>query len=183
MEVGRKIFFITSPAAAMGNSRTILCFGPGAVIYSTTYLGGSDLCYMGCGTIFQLTPPMGGGSWTKQTLFDFTGSEERRPSCRNLPRSRLRHGVGAERVGWSLDKDHHPRLSRGYRRWAGGRIPISSSTVTAIFTALRTPLETRIMGSCLSCLPRLSQEAHGRKRFFTASPERARTEVIPSGAS
>jgi len=49
-------------------------FAPSGVIYSTTYLGGSDLCYQGCGTIFQLTP--GDGSWTKQTLYEFTGGQD-----------------------------------------------------------------------------------------------------------
>lgn len=52
-----------------------IVFGPGGVIYSTTYLGGSDLCYQGCGTIFQLTPT-DGGSWTKQTLYEFTGGQD-----------------------------------------------------------------------------------------------------------
>ena len=53
-----------------------IVFGASGVIYSTTYLGGSDLCYQGCGTIFSLTPASGGGSWTKATLYEFTGGED-----------------------------------------------------------------------------------------------------------
>lgn len=59
-----------------GQQPSDIVFGPGGVIYSTTYLGGSDFCYQGCGTILQLTPPTGGGSWTKQTLYDFTGFQD-----------------------------------------------------------------------------------------------------------
>lgn len=46
-------------------------------LYSTTYLGGSPNCYMGCGTIFQLTPPStGSGPWTHNLLYDFLGGED-----------------------------------------------------------------------------------------------------------
>jgi uncharacterized repeat protein (TIGR03803 family) len=59
-----------------GQQPSDIVFGSGGVIYSTTSFGGSDLCYQGCGTIFQLTPPQNGGSWTKQTLYYFTGGQD-----------------------------------------------------------------------------------------------------------
>lgn len=56
-----------------GRQPNDIVFGPGDAIYSSTYVGGLNLCYHGCGTIFQLTPASGGGLWNKQTLYDFTG--------------------------------------------------------------------------------------------------------------
>lgn len=58
-----------------GQQPSGIVFGPGGVIYSTTYLGGSDNCFHGCGTIFELIPA-GDGTWTKQTLYDFLGFED-----------------------------------------------------------------------------------------------------------
>jgi hypothetical protein len=52
-------------------------FGPKGSLFSTTYLGGSDNCYMGCGTVFELTPPSnGGGEWTHTVLYDFLGGPD-----------------------------------------------------------------------------------------------------------
>jgi len=59
-----------------GQQPNDIVFGPGGVIYSTTYLGGSPLCYQGCGIIFQLTPPTGSGPWTKTTLYEFQGGQD-----------------------------------------------------------------------------------------------------------
>lgn len=44
-------------------------------LFSTTYLGGSNNCYQGCGTIFQLTPTAS-GPWTKTLLYEFLGGED-----------------------------------------------------------------------------------------------------------
>jgi uncharacterized repeat protein (TIGR03803 family) len=47
-------------------------------LYGTTSLGGSGSCSsgFGCGAVFKLTPPTGGGSWTETTLYDFTGGSD-----------------------------------------------------------------------------------------------------------
>jgi uncharacterized repeat protein (TIGR03803 family) len=55
-------------------------FGPNGALYSTTFSGGTAgvLCmgnprnHVGCGTVFELTPPVQqGGSWTKTILHNF----------------------------------------------------------------------------------------------------------------
>src|SRR5581483_12054433 len=45
------------------------------VLYNTTSIGGSQNgAQKGSGTVFSMTPPTGGGSWTETTLHDFAGS-------------------------------------------------------------------------------------------------------------
>jgi hypothetical protein len=34
--------------------------------------GGSTACYLGCGTVFQLAAPSGGGAWTETVLADLS---------------------------------------------------------------------------------------------------------------
>jgi uncharacterized repeat protein (TIGR03803 family) len=51
-------------------------FGPKGVLFSTSYLGGSNNCYMGCGTVFELTPPSNGGEWTHTIIYDFLGGAD-----------------------------------------------------------------------------------------------------------
>jgi len=43
-------------------------------LYGTTESGGSTACYLGCGTIFKLAPPSGGGAWTETILQDLGNS-------------------------------------------------------------------------------------------------------------
>jgi uncharacterized repeat protein (TIGR03803 family) len=43
-------------------------------LYGTTVFGGSTACYLGCGTIFKLAPPSGGGAWTESVLHDLGNS-------------------------------------------------------------------------------------------------------------
>jgi uncharacterized repeat protein (TIGR03803 family) len=38
-------------------------------LYGTTWSGGSSACYTGCGTIFKLAPPSGGGAWSETVLY------------------------------------------------------------------------------------------------------------------
>jgi uncharacterized repeat protein (TIGR03803 family) len=50
--------------------------GPNGVLYGVTTSGGSTSCntqYQGCGVVFMLTPPTGGGGWTYSNLYDFAG--------------------------------------------------------------------------------------------------------------
>lgn len=42
-------------------------------LLGTTYSGGSESCTGGCGTLFELTPPISGGAWTKTVLYNFPG--------------------------------------------------------------------------------------------------------------
>lgn len=43
-------------------------------LYGTSVGGGSTACYEGCGTIFKLAPPSGGGGWTDTILVDLGNS-------------------------------------------------------------------------------------------------------------
>lgn len=59
-------------------SRAILTAGPGGVLYGTTLEGGTGSCNYngipGCGTVFQLTPPVAvGDAWTETIVHSFTG--------------------------------------------------------------------------------------------------------------
>ncbi len=64
-----------------GGSEAPLVEGPGGVLYGTTFYGGAgsrSVCSfstgVGCGTVFQLTPPTApGGAWTESILYSFTG--------------------------------------------------------------------------------------------------------------
>ncbi len=65
-----------------GGPLAALTVGPGGVLYGTTQYGGSGtLCTLnnvvvGCGTVFQLTPPATpGGTWTETVLYSFTGQD------------------------------------------------------------------------------------------------------------
>jgi uncharacterized repeat protein (TIGR03803 family) len=65
-----------------GGPLAALTVGPGGVLYGTTQYGGSGtLCTLnsvvvGCGTVFQLTPPEApGGTWTETVLYSFTGQD------------------------------------------------------------------------------------------------------------
>lgn len=47
-------------------------------IFGTTSIGGVGPCHSGegCGTVFELSPPTGGGSWTLNVLYDFQGGQD-----------------------------------------------------------------------------------------------------------
>src|ERR1022692_417265 len=85
------VFEVSPPAAAGGawtgtaiydfdngggcQSVAPVAVAPGGVLYGTTFNGGSGtLCVVGCGTVFQLTPPAAaGGAWTEAVIYSFTG--------------------------------------------------------------------------------------------------------------
>ncbi len=46
----------------------------GGNLYGTTDFGGSASCYLGCGTVFKLAPPTGGGAWTETILHNLGNS-------------------------------------------------------------------------------------------------------------
>jgi uncharacterized repeat protein (TIGR03803 family) len=61
-------------------------------LYGTTEAGGLDIANCAavtgistCGTVFKLTPPASGGTWTKTTLYEFTGP----PNDGNFPNGGL----------------------------------------------------------------------------------------------
>jgi hypothetical protein len=65
-----------------GGPLAALTVGPGGMLYGTTQYGGSGtLCTLnnvvvGCGTVFQLTPPaVPRGTWTETVLYSFTGQD------------------------------------------------------------------------------------------------------------
>ena len=62
-----------------------LTFGPAGVLYGTTTYGGNASCTngLGCGTVFQLTPPaVVGNSWTEAVLYRFQlGADGTNPSA------------------------------------------------------------------------------------------------------
>ena len=47
-------------------------------LYGITGFGGDTNCNLGngCGTVFKLTPPVGGGSWKKKILYVFAGGSD-----------------------------------------------------------------------------------------------------------
>ncbi len=47
-------------------------------IYGTTTIGGDGPCLggAGCGTVYALSPPSGGGSWVFNKLYDFQGGQD-----------------------------------------------------------------------------------------------------------
>lgn len=46
-------------------------------LYGTTRQGGTGSCTSGCGTVFELTPPTNGGSWTESILYSFQDGADR----------------------------------------------------------------------------------------------------------
>ncbi len=57
----------TTPASSM-------VIDAGGNLYGTTDFGGSASCYLGCGTVFKLAPPTGGGAWTETILHNLGNS-------------------------------------------------------------------------------------------------------------
>lgn len=51
-----------------------MAFDTSGNLYGTTENGGSSACNQGCGIIFKLAPPSGGGKWTETVLDDFGNS-------------------------------------------------------------------------------------------------------------
>jgi uncharacterized repeat protein (TIGR03803 family) len=71
--------------------------GSDGILYGTTGYGGSGPCgsnlYVGCGTVFSLTPPASsGGAWTETILYNFVGGT----SDGMLPRAGVT--IGADNV-------------------------------------------------------------------------------------
>jgi len=50
---------------------------PAGNLYGTTYIDGKASCTLGCGTVFELSPPaVPGGPWKETTLYTFTGGAD-----------------------------------------------------------------------------------------------------------
>ncbi len=50
---------------------------PAGNLYGTTYIDGKASCTLGCGTIFELSPPTtSDGTWKETTLYTFTGGTD-----------------------------------------------------------------------------------------------------------
>ena len=114
------VFQLTPPAQSGGAStETVLHTFPGfkgdgttpastlAVdqngnLYGTTVFGGSTACYLGCGTIFKVTP-LGGGAWTETVLDELRNSGQNPNSSIVVFHSGLLYGtttyLGAADVG------------------------------------------------------------------------------------
>ncbi len=60
-----------------------LIFAAAGNLYGTTSMGGSENgrgCFLGCGTVFELTPTKGGG-WTEKVVHNFDGTDGVSPSA------------------------------------------------------------------------------------------------------
>jgi uncharacterized repeat protein (TIGR03803 family) len=55
-----------------------LTFDTAGNLYGTTASGGSESCFGGCGTVFELTPAAG-GTWTERVLHTFGGADGDEP--------------------------------------------------------------------------------------------------------
>lgn len=49
-------------------------FDANGTLYATTWTGGTESCYQGCGTVFKLAPPSKGNSWTETVLTSLPNS-------------------------------------------------------------------------------------------------------------
>lgn len=58
-----------------GVPTTGLVFDKSGNLYGTTLNGGGGPCYLGCGTVFEMSPS-GGGGWTLTTLYAFQGGTD-----------------------------------------------------------------------------------------------------------
>jgi uncharacterized repeat protein (TIGR03803 family) len=63
------------------NAMTGLTIDPSGNLYGVTEFGGSGFCLdngveVGCGTIFELSPPSGGGKWTETILHNYQGGSD-----------------------------------------------------------------------------------------------------------
>jgi uncharacterized repeat protein (TIGR03803 family) len=57
-----------------------LIFDAAGNLYGTTFVGGrSSSCYLGCGTVFQLTPGAN-GRWAERVLYSFSGKDGTGPT-------------------------------------------------------------------------------------------------------
>ena len=74
----RTIYAFTSPNGANGNHPTAgLVLDSAGNLFGTTAWGGiyAESCSSGCGTVFELQPTAT-GSWTENTLYEFTGNSD-----------------------------------------------------------------------------------------------------------
>ena len=74
------IHTFTGPPGDGAGSFAALTVGRGGVLYGTTFYGGSGACdsgfVLGCGTVFQLTPPSApGGPWAESVIYNFAGTD------------------------------------------------------------------------------------------------------------
>jgi hypothetical protein len=86
----------TTPASTMA-------IDPSGNLYGTSVFGGSIACYLGCGTIFKLSPPVNGGGWTESVLRDLGNSGQNPNSSLVIFHNGLLYGtttfLGASDVG------------------------------------------------------------------------------------
>jgi uncharacterized repeat protein (TIGR03803 family) len=76
------IYAFQGPTTDGENNTTGLVAGSGGVLYGTTTYGGSGNCSgfgysspIGCGIVYELTPPAtSGGAWTETVIYSFTGA-------------------------------------------------------------------------------------------------------------
>ncbi len=61
-----------------GEPATSVLPGGSGTLLGTTSVGGPATlqCRYGCGTLFQLTPPTGGGAWTEELVYEFLRVDE-----------------------------------------------------------------------------------------------------------
>ena len=82
---------------------TTLAIDGSGNLYGTSVFGGSTACYLGCGTVFKLAPPLGGGAWTETVLLDLGNSGQNPNSSMVVVHNGLLYGtttyLGASDVG------------------------------------------------------------------------------------
>lgn len=73
------VLYAFSGGSDGANPQSRLVMDQAGALYGTTFYGGLLQCPLntGCGTLFQLTPPViSGGAWTEKVLYTFTGGSD-----------------------------------------------------------------------------------------------------------
>lgn len=83
--------------------RRLLAIDGSGNLYGTSVFGGSTACYLGCGTVFKLAPPSGGGAGSETVLLDLGNSRQNPNSSMVVFHNGLLYGtttyLGASDVG------------------------------------------------------------------------------------
>jgi uncharacterized repeat protein (TIGR03803 family) len=80
-----------------------LAFDTQGNLYGTASSGGNPSCQFGCGTVYELSPPITqGGAWTETTVYSFTGGSDGEVPNAGLVFDRAGNLYGTTALGGSM---------------------------------------------------------------------------------